>query len=213
MRGSSFPDDRVHHRRNRLRENRLHLPSRPGCARCVWVSAAKGCGGKYGKDGGCRKGHSQLDGASVVHGSIALCSRSSRLQRHARQIQFPPAPQAQRHLDSRELLATSVGNYSRQATLRRRNSTWVLSEPYNARSFSVCVWFASANLEFAERQTRNEHPMHQIAACTAIRPVLIKLNPNLIETVEGRAKIERMVWDIMKSLDQGGLRFVSAKEN
>ena len=55
--------------------------------------------------------------------------------------------------------------------------------------------------------------MHQIAACTAIRPVLIKLNPNLIETVEGRAKIERMVWDIMKSLDQGGLRFVSAKKN
>ncbi|MGA7196646.1 hypothetical protein [Roseiarcus sp.] len=47
--------------------------------------------------------------------------------------------------------------------------------------------------------------MHQIAACTAIRPVLIKLNPNLVETVEGRAKID--------SLDQGGLRFVSAKNN
>ena len=55
--------------------------------------------------------------------------------------------------------------------------------------------------------------MHQIAACTAIRPVLIKLNPNLVETVEGRAKIEKMVWDIMKSFDQGGLRFVSAKNN
>ena len=55
--------------------------------------------------------------------------------------------------------------------------------------------------------------MHQIAACTAIRPVLIKLNPNLVEAVEGRAKIEKMVWDIMNSLDEGGLRFVSAKNN
>jgi hypothetical protein len=55
--------------------------------------------------------------------------------------------------------------------------------------------------------------MHQIAACTAIRPVLIKLHPNLIGTVKGRAEIERMVWDIMKSLDKGGLRFVSAKED
>jgi hypothetical protein len=46
--------------------------------------------------------------------------------------------------------------------------------------------------------------MHQIAACTANRPVLIKLNPNLVETFEGRAKIERMVWDIMRSLDWCG---------
>jgi hypothetical protein len=51
--------------------------------------------------------------------------------------------------------------------------------------------------------------MHAIAARTAIRPVLMKL----VQTVEGRAKIERMVWDIMKSIDQEGLRFVSAKEN
>ena len=55
--------------------------------------------------------------------------------------------------------------------------------------------------------------------CTKLRHapqfvrVLIKLHPNLVETVEGRAKIERMVWDIMKSLDQGGLPFVSAKKN
>ena len=55
--------------------------------------------------------------------------------------------------------------------------------------------------------------MHAIAARTAIRPVLMKLHPNLVQTVAGRAKIERMVWDIMKSLDEGGLRFVSAKED
>ena len=55
--------------------------------------------------------------------------------------------------------------------------------------------------------------MHQLAARSAIRPVLMQSHPNLVETVAGRAKIERMVWDIMKSLDQGGLRFVSAKEN
>ena len=55
--------------------------------------------------------------------------------------------------------------------------------------------------------------MHAIAARTAIRPILMKLHPNLVQTVEGRAKIERMVWDIMKSIDQEGLRFVSAKDN
>ena len=55
--------------------------------------------------------------------------------------------------------------------------------------------------------------MHQIAARSAIRPVLIQSDPNLVETVKGRAKIERMVWDIVKSLDQEGLRFVTTKEN
>jgi len=55
--------------------------------------------------------------------------------------------------------------------------------------------------------------MHAIAARAAIRPVLMKLHPNLVQTIEGRVKIERIVWDIMKSLDEGGLRFVSAQEN
>jgi hypothetical protein len=64
-----------------------------------------------------------------------------------------------------------------------------------------------------KRHFAGERPMHAIAARTAIRPVLMKLHPNLVQTVEGRAKIERMVWDIMKSIDQEGLRFVSAKEN
>lgn len=36
------------------------------------------------------------------------------------------------------------------------------------------------------------------------RPVLKKLHPNLVETVVGRAKIESMVGDIMKSLNEGG---------
>ncbi len=53
--------------------------------------------------------------------------------------------------------------------------------------------------------------MHAIAARTAIRPVLTKLHPNLVQTVEGRAKIERMVWDIMKSIDQEGLRLEARK--
>ena len=55
--------------------------------------------------------------------------------------------------------------------------------------------------------------MHQLAAHSAIRPVLAQLHPNLVETIAGRAKIEKMAWDILKSLDQGGLRFVSTKEN
>ena len=37
------------------------------------------------------------------------------------------------------------------------------------------------------------------------------LLPDLAETVEGRTKIANMVRDIMKSLDEDGLRFVSAK--
>ena len=44
----------------------------------------------------------------------------------------------------------------------------------------------------------------------------MRLLPDLAETaetVEGRTKIANMVRDIMKSLDEEGLRFVSAKEN
>jgi len=36
----------------------------------------------------------------------------------------------------------------------------------------------------------------------------MKLFPDLVDTIEGRAKIERSVWDIMKSIDEEGLRFV-----
>lgn len=35
-----------------------------------------------------------------------------------------------------------------------------------------------------------------------------QLFPELVDTIEGRAKIERSVWDIMKSIDEEGLRFV-----
>ena len=55
--------------------------------------------------------------------------------------------------------------------------------------------------------------MHQNAAFSAIRRALMRLLPDLAETVEGRTKIANMVQDIMKSLDEEGLRFVSAKEN
>ena len=55
--------------------------------------------------------------------------------------------------------------------------------------------------------------MHQSAAFSAIRRALIRLLPDLAETVEGRTKIANMVRDILKSLDEEGLRFVSAQEN
>ena len=55
--------------------------------------------------------------------------------------------------------------------------------------------------------------MHQDAAFAAIRRALMRLLPDLAETVEGHTKIANMVRDIMKSLDEEGLRFVSAKEN
>ena len=55
--------------------------------------------------------------------------------------------------------------------------------------------------------------MHQDAAFSAIRRALMRLLPDLAETVEGRTKIANMVRDIMKSIDEEGLRFVSAKEN
>jgi hypothetical protein len=58
--------------------------------------------------------------------------------------------------------------------------------------------------------------MHQSVAFSAIRRALMRLLPDLAETaetVEGRTKIANMVRDIMKSLDEEGLRFVSAQEN
>ena len=55
--------------------------------------------------------------------------------------------------------------------------------------------------------------MHRDAAFTAIHRALMRLLPDLAETVEGRTKIANMVRDIMKSIDEEGLRFVSAQEN
>ena len=55
--------------------------------------------------------------------------------------------------------------------------------------------------------------MHQDAAFAAIRRALMRLLPDFAETVEGHTKIANMVRHIMKSLDEEGLRFVSAKES
>ena len=55
--------------------------------------------------------------------------------------------------------------------------------------------------------------MHQNAAFTAIHRALVRLLRDLGETVEGRTEIANVVRDIMKSIDEEGLRFVSAKEN
>jgi hypothetical protein len=41
----------------------------------------------------------------------------------------------------------------------------------------------------------------------------MQLLPELVDTIEGRAKIERSVWEIMKSIDEKGLRFVDSKEH
>jgi hypothetical protein len=55
--------------------------------------------------------------------------------------------------------------------------------------------------------------MHQDAAFSAIRRTLVRLLPDLPETAGGRVEIENMAPDIMKSLDEDGLRFVSANED
>ena len=55
--------------------------------------------------------------------------------------------------------------------------------------------------------------MHQDAAFAAIRRALLRLLPDLVETVEGHTKIANMVRDIMKSIDEEGLRFASANES
>ena len=55
--------------------------------------------------------------------------------------------------------------------------------------------------------------MHQIAARNAIRAALTQFFPELIDTSEGCAKIERSVWGIMKSINESDLRFVASLEN
>ena len=52
--------------------------------------------------------------------------------------------------------------------------------------------------------------IHKDAVFTAIHRALMRSLLDLAET-EGRTKIANMVRDIMKSLDEEGLRFVSAK--
>ena len=54
--------------------------------------------------------------------------------------------------------------------------------------------------------------MHQIAAFSAIRRALKRLFPDLDETPEGRSKIEHVVREIMKSIEEENLRFVSEIE-
>ncbi len=55
--------------------------------------------------------------------------------------------------------------------------------------------------------------MHQIAARNAIRSALTQFFPELIDTTEGCAKIERSVWGIMKSINESNLRFVASPED
>jgi len=40
----------------------------------------------------------------------------------------------------------------------------------------------------------------------------MRLLPELLEATEGLSKLEHMVWEIMKSFEEEGLRFVSSKE-
>jgi hypothetical protein len=54
--------------------------------------------------------------------------------------------------------------------------------------------------------------MQQTRAFSAIRRALERLLPELLETTEGLSKLEHMVWEIMKSFEEEGLRFVSSKE-
>jgi len=55
--------------------------------------------------------------------------------------------------------------------------------------------------------------VHQIAARNAIRSSLTQFFPELIDTAEGCAKIEKSVWGIMKSIDESNLRFVASLED
>ena len=53
--------------------------------------------------------------------------------------------------------------------------------------------------------------MHQNAAFSAIRRALARLLPDLPDTAESRIKIANMARDIVKSLEEESLGFVSAK--
>ncbi len=55
--------------------------------------------------------------------------------------------------------------------------------------------------------------MHRNAAVSAIRKALVRLFPDLAESAEGHSKIENMVREIIKSIEDEGLRFVSAQED
>jgi len=55
--------------------------------------------------------------------------------------------------------------------------------------------------------------MHKNAAFSGIRRALVRRLPDLPQTIEGRVKIELLARDIMKSVDDEGLRFVSANRD
>ena len=54
--------------------------------------------------------------------------------------------------------------------------------------------------------------MQQTRAFSAIHRALTRLLPELPETAEGLSKLEHIVWEIMKSFEEEGPRFVSSKE-
>lgn len=55
--------------------------------------------------------------------------------------------------------------------------------------------------------------MHQNAAFSAFRGALVRLLPDLPDALESRVKIANMARDIVKSLEEESLGFVSAKED
>ncbi len=55
--------------------------------------------------------------------------------------------------------------------------------------------------------------MHRNAAVAAIRKALVRLFTDLAETAEVHSKIENMVREIIKSIEDEGLRFVGAQED
>ena len=54
--------------------------------------------------------------------------------------------------------------------------------------------------------------MQQTRAFSAIHRALTHLLPELPETAEGLSKLEHIVWDIMKSFEEEGLRASSVRK-
>ena len=63
-------------------------------------------------------------------------------------------------------------------------------------------------LNWEMQQTRAFSAIHRALTLSA----LTRLLPELPETAEGLSKLEHIVWEIMKSFEEEGLRFVSSKE-
>ena len=55
--------------------------------------------------------------------------------------------------------------------------------------------------------------MHQTAVFSAIHRAVVRLLRDLAETPEGRARIEKLVREIMAELSGEGIRYVSANED